>query len=281
MLESFLVDRLLQAVSATSIELSLAATADIERERKQLDDLWQQRLTRSRYEVETRRGYATVDPEHRLVARELERRWDESLREDEQLQAGYARFERDCPTQLSADEREPMATLSRDLPALWHADSTTPEDRQTIARLLLEQVLVTGEGNTDRVDVELRWASGFVRRGTLSRPVATYEQLSNCDELVEADEWWLANLAAELAISTATLHRWQRVGGVALRKGDDGGRLLGHLRRRARSPPSPPRLAARLAAALSDRTRYSEVKSRGNQNDVTDLLAASSRKVLS
>lgn len=278
MLKSFLVDRLLQAVSPASIELSLAATADIERERKQLDDLWQQRLTRSRYEVEqTRRGYATVDPEHRLVARELERRWDEALREDEQLQAGYARFERDCPTQLSSDEREPIATLSRDLPALWHADSTTPEDRQTIARLLLEQVLVTVEGNTDRVDVELRWASGFVRRGTLSRPVATYEQLSNCDELVEADEWWLANLAAELAMPTATLRRWQRVGGVALRKGDDGGRLLGHLRRRARSPPSPPR----LAASLSDRTCQSETNSRGNRDDVTDPLAASSRKVLS
>ena len=83
-LESFVVERLLQAVSPASLELSLAATADIERERKQLDDHWQQRLTRSRYEVEqARRQYAAVDPEHRLVARELERRWDESLRANE------------------------------------------------------------------------------------------------------------------------------------------------------------------------------------------------------
>jgi hypothetical protein len=280
--ESFVVERLLQAFSPASIALGLAATADIQRERKQLDDRWQQRLTRSRQEVEqSRRGYAAVDPKHRPVARELARRWDKTLREDEQLQAGYARFQRDCPTQLSSDKREQTATLSRDLPALWHADSTTPEDRQTIARLLLEQVIVTVEGNTDRVDVELRWAGGFVSRGTLYRPVATYEQLSNCDEFVEADEWWLANLAVELAIPTATRHRWQRVGGVALRKGDDGGRSLGHLPPRTRSPPPPPRLAARLAAALSDRTRYSEAKSRRNQNDVTDLLAASSRKVLS
>ena len=90
-LESFVVERLLQAVSPASLELSLAASADIERERKQLDDHWQQRLARSRYEVEqARRQYAAVDPEHRLVARELERRWDESLRADEQLQADYA-----------------------------------------------------------------------------------------------------------------------------------------------------------------------------------------------
>jgi len=280
--ESFVVERLWQAVSAASIALSPAATAGIEREQKQLDDRWPPRLARSRSEVkQALPGYAAVDPEHRLMARELECRWDEAFRWDERLPARYARFQRDCPRQLSSDERGQIATLSRNQPALWHADSTTSEDRQTIARLLPEQVLVTVEGNTDRVDVELRWAGGVVRRGTRYRPHATCEPLSNCDEFVEADEWWLANLAAELAMPTATLHRWQRVGGVALRKGDDGGRSLGHLRPRTRSPPPPPRLAARLAAALSDRTRYSEVKSRGNQDDVTDLLAASSRKVLS
>src|SRR6516165_9815733 len=39
--------------------------------------------------------------------------------------------------------------------------TTTPEDHQTIARLLLEQVSVTVEGNTDRAEIELRWAGGF------------------------------------------------------------------------------------------------------------------------
>jgi hypothetical protein len=66
------------------------------------------------------------------------------------------------------------------LPTLWHADSTTPQDRQIIARLLLEQATVTIEGNTDRVDLELRWAGGFVSRHTLSHPVQTYQQLSRC-----------------------------------------------------------------------------------------------------
>jgi DNA invertase Pin-like site-specific DNA recombinase len=277
-LESFIVERLLHAVSPAALELSLAATEDIERERKQLDDHWQQRLTRSRYEVEqARRQYAAVDPEHRLVARELERRWEEALRADEQLQADYVRFQRDCPTQLSPHQREQILALSQDLPALWHAETTTPEDRQTVARLLLEQVTVTVEGNTDRVEVELRWAGGFVSRYTLYRPVQTYKQLSNYAELaarvdalraerktlseiaemlnnagyhppkrsprftkqilscflrergvrtgplprsvtgehhLQANEFWLADLAAKLSMPIATLHRWQRVGWV-------------------------------------------------------------------
>ena len=286
-LESFVVDRLLQAVLPASLELSLAATEDIERERKQLDDHWQQRLARSRYEVEqARRQYAAVDPDHRLVARELERRWDGALRADEQLQADYGRFQLDSPTQLSSDEREQILSLAQDLPSLWEADSTTPEDRQTIARLLLEQVTVNVEGNTDRVDVELRWAGGFVSRHTLTRPVQTYEQLSNYRELVarvdvlriqhktlpeiaatlnaegyhppkrtsqftkgilshflrerhaqtgmrsrlepnerhlKEGEWWLADLASELSMPIATLHRWNGVGWVNSRKVTEAG----------------------------------------------------------
>lgn len=281
-LESFVIERLLAAVSPASLELSLAATEDIQRERKQLDDHWQQRLARSRYEVEqARRGYAAVDPDHRLVARELERRWDEALRADEKLQADCAHFARDCPQELSPHEREQIRSLAQDLPALWRAESTTPEDRQTIARLLLEQVIVTVEGNTDRVDVELRWSGGFLSQHVLTRPVQTYEQLSNYDELVariellrgqrntlaqiaatlnqegfhppkraaqfssailsrflrqrgvrsgalprsvteeqhlDGDEWWLADLALELAMPIATLHRWQRVGWLTSRK---------------------------------------------------------------
>lgn len=280
-LETLVVERLLQAVSPASLELSLAATKDIEYERKQLDDQWQQRLTRSRYEVEqARKQYAAVDPDYRLVARELERRWDEALRADEQLQADYARFQRDSPTQLSSEECQQIQALAEDLPTLWHADSTTPEDRQTIARLLLEQVTVTIEGNTDRVDVELRWAGGFISQHALTRPVQTYQQLSNYQELIarievlraqrktlseiattlnaegfhppkraarfnkgivcnllrerrastsslsddnlqhhlQADEWWLANLAAELKMPIATLHRWKKVGWINARK---------------------------------------------------------------
>ena len=204
-LDSFVVERLLQAVSPASLELSLAAIKDVELERKELHDHWQQRLARSRYEVEqARRQYAAVDPEHRLVARELERRWDEALCADEQLLADYTRFQQGCPTQLSLQERERILALSQDLPALWHADTTTAEDRQAVARLLLEQVTVTVEGNSERVDVELRWAGGFVSRHALSRPVQTYEQLSGYGDLVSridalrAERKTLSEIAAML-----------------------------------------------------------------------------------
>ena len=107
-----------------------------------------------------------------------------SLRSEKIGEEHLRRFLHDCPKQLNAQERETILALSHNLPMLWQAATTTPKDRQAIARLLLEQVVVTVEGNTDRVDVELRWAGEFVSRHALCRPVQTYQQLSNYQELV-------------------------------------------------------------------------------------------------
>ena len=193
-LETFVIERLLHAVSPASLELSLAASADIEQEREQLAKHWQQRLARSRYQVEqARRQYAAVDPDHRLVARELERQWDEALRADEQLQAEHDKFLAARPEHLSHEEQEKIRRLSEDLPQLWHASSTTPEDRQSLARLMLEEVRIHIEGDSERVDVELCWAGGFISRHLLlRRPVQTYEHLSNFDALMSRIQSLLA-----------------------------------------------------------------------------------------
>lgn len=184
-LESFVIERLLQVVEPASLELSLAAAADVESERKQLHTHWKQRLMRAEYEVEqARKSYAAVDPEHRLVAGELERRWEEALREQAGLRADYECFIRQRPASLTSEEREQIRSLSTELPHLWNAESTTAEDRCVIARLLLEQVIVTVEGDSERVDVAIHYNGGFGSHHRLRRPVQTYKQLSYYDELL-------------------------------------------------------------------------------------------------
>jgi hypothetical protein len=281
-LEAFVIERLLQVVEPASLELSLAAVEDIERERDRLHTNWQQRLTRSRHEVEiARKAYAAVDPEHRLVAKELERRWEEALRDEEQLQIEYERLRKDMPEKLTDGQRQEIYSLSTRLPELWHAETTTAEDRCTIARLLIDHVVVNVEGDSERVDVDIVWRGEFESHHAMRRPVRTYEQLSYYDELLSRitallddgkslgsiaeclnsegylppkrasrftsgmltrflrergiragrlpqgvtegqhlgqDEWWLADLAAKLEMSIATLHRWRRVGWVISRK---------------------------------------------------------------
>ena len=77
-----------------------------------------------------------------------------------------------------------IRALAADLPAVWSAATTTPADRQRIARLLLERVVVTVDKASERVDVALHWVGGAVRSHTLTRPVRRYDQQSDYPRLV-------------------------------------------------------------------------------------------------
>ncbi|TWU04318.1 hypothetical protein [Stieleria varia] len=131
-----------------------------------------------------RKSYAAVDPENRLVAKELERRWEEALREQEQLTIEYDRFQTSTPAKLSDNERQEIKSLSECLPQLWIAETTTAEDRCEIARLLIDEVVINVEGDSERVDVDIHWKGGFGSHHAMRRPVQTYEQLSYYDELL-------------------------------------------------------------------------------------------------
>ena len=76
-----------------------------------------------------------------------------------------------------------IRALAADLPAVWSAPTTTPADRQRIARLLLERVVVTVDKASERVDVALHWVGGDVRSHTLTRPVRRYDQHSEYPRL--------------------------------------------------------------------------------------------------
>jgi hypothetical protein len=168
-----------------SLELSLAAADDLARERARLDRDWRQQLERARHEAErARRQDDAVEPENRLVARELERRREEALKEHRRLEEEYARFRGGQPHGLSSCERERIRALSRDLPALWRAPETTPADRQRIVRLPVDEVVVTVRGRSEWVDVTIDWAGGSSSRHELVRPVRRYQRMADHDKLM-------------------------------------------------------------------------------------------------
>jgi DNA invertase Pin-like site-specific DNA recombinase len=184
--DPFVAGQILAAVEPAALAASLAAVAEVERERAALVEQWRLRRERARFEAErAARQYHACEPENRLVARELERRWEEALRQQRQLEEEYERWQRAAPAPLTAEDEEAIRSLAADLPALWQAPTTTPADRQRVARLLLERVVVTVDKTSERVDVELHWVGGLVRAHVLSRPVARYEQRSDYLRLVE------------------------------------------------------------------------------------------------
>jgi hypothetical protein len=174
----------LRAVQPAALELSLRAAEQAERDRGQLHALWRQKLERAGYEADrARRQYDAVDPENRLVARELERRWERCMEDKRSLEEEYARFQQEQPRHLSASDRERIAALAADVPALWHASTTTGADRRCVVRQLIEGVTATRRGGGEVIEVVVRWRGGQESRHEVHQRLRRYEDLEGHEEL--------------------------------------------------------------------------------------------------
>jgi DNA invertase Pin-like site-specific DNA recombinase len=185
-LETLVARQLLLALEPASLELSLAAAERMEGERKRLERHHQQNVERAAHEAERAwRQYTQVEPEHRLVVRELERRWEAALGGQRTAEESLDQFRRSQPTRLSDAERERIGELAANVPALWQAETTAPSDRQTIVRQLVERVEVTVVDETERVDVAICWAGGYESRHEIRRTVSSYRRLAEGGHVLE------------------------------------------------------------------------------------------------
>lgn len=183
-LDELVTERVLKVLKPASLEISLLAAEDIERQQRQLDEHWKQRLERAQIEVDrARRQYQLVEPENRLVVRELERQWEGMLHEAQKLEQEHARFRQSQSTGLSAEQRTAIRSLADHVPSIWYASTTQNSDRQRIIRLLVERVEVVVQGTTERVDVSLQWSGGFTSHHELVRPVRRYDQTADFERL--------------------------------------------------------------------------------------------------
>jgi DNA invertase Pin-like site-specific DNA recombinase len=203
-LDALVAEQLLAAVAPAALEASLAAVAGVEQQRAELIRQWHLKRERAALEVgRAERQYHACEPENRLVARTLERRWEEALKQKQQLDDEYERWHRTAPAEPSDTALSSIRALAADLPAVWSAPTTTPADRQRIARLLLERIVVTVDKASERVDVALHWVGGAVRSHALTRAVRRYEGHSGYTRLVER----LRALSAERLAATVIAER--------------------------------------------------------------------------
>jgi hypothetical protein len=183
------VDRLigslvLEAVQPAALELSLQAAEQAEQDRDRLHAVWRQKLERAKYEADrAQRQFNLAEPENRLVARELERRWEQCLSDMRKLEEDYARFQVEVPRELVAAERDRIRALATDLPALWSSPTTCSADKRAIVRLLIERVELTRRGGTEWIDVVIHWRGGAIGRHVVRQRIRGYHHLDRFADL--------------------------------------------------------------------------------------------------
>ena len=170
-LDRLAADAFLAAVQPAALETLLAALAAHEAERQALERHWAQRLERARYEAaRAQRQYDACEPENRLVARTLETRWNAALAAVAQLEQEHAAAQRSALAPLTAEEQAAARALASDLPAVWHAPTTTAADRKRLLRLVIQEVAVTVAPDHRAADVVIRWSGGATTAHAITRP---------------------------------------------------------------------------------------------------------------
>jgi DNA invertase Pin-like site-specific DNA recombinase len=183
--DAAVVEAFLTAVSPMSLQIAIRVLDQVEQDlavqRRQRD----LQLEQARYEARlSQRQYDGVDPGNRLVAAELERRWNENLERVAQLERAYAQAEREAEWNLTEDERGAMTELSQDLPAIWSAETTTNQERKQLLRMAIESVQLDGVNQAGQIEVQIRWHSGTITSLSVNRTAPGEGSLKTPEEAV-------------------------------------------------------------------------------------------------
>ena len=180
-----LVERaLLDALAPDQIAIAIAAMGQLEDESRQLDRQWTLRRERARYEAKrARRQYDAVEPENRLVARSLERSWEEKLRAVEAIELEHARWRSQEPLSNGAVDHAQLQALAENLPQVWHAVTTSAADRKRILRFVVREVVLDQRRAPGQVWLKIVWQTGATSEHRVQRRVHTYRDYVDLERL--------------------------------------------------------------------------------------------------
>ena len=210
-IETAVVELFLQAIQPAAVEVALQATATLEREQAQLVEHWRQRIERANYDaLQAQERYELVDARNRLVAAQLERRYNDALAHVQQLEQQAAAHLRQPSERLSDTEKMRIGQLACDVDTIWQAPTTTHRDRKRLLRAALDRVVINSQERV--VDVHVYWKGGQVDALQLPRvrrgdPVATTDKkvIALIKTLVAdgLDDTQIARVASRQGLHTA------------------------------------------------------------------------------
>jgi hypothetical protein len=218
----------------------------MEADARELDRQWQLPLERARYEAQrAARQCDAVDPENRLVARTLERRWHETLQPVEALEQAYAEAQRRQRLAVSPQARQPILRRAADLPAVWQAPPTTQTDRKELWRWLVKPIALTPvAGSPRQTQGPVRWHTHATTARWVPRP-SMRERLRTPPAVVDTSATLAAGRTDDAIAAALNAHgrhsgRGQPCTAAAVAWIRDTYQI--------RQPGSDPRMAARLDA---------------------------------
>jgi DNA invertase Pin-like site-specific DNA recombinase len=170
-IDQAVAEAFLAALIPAGIHAAVAAAERLEADHDAALGQWRLEVERARFQAGlAERRYLAVDPDNRLVARGLERDWEDKLAEVAAAEAELASRQQRRPKTLTAHERTAIRALGDDIGRVWHAPTTTDRDRKELLRALLEEVIVTVDRDAAQAHLTMRWRGGAISQLDVALP---------------------------------------------------------------------------------------------------------------
>jgi DNA invertase Pin-like site-specific DNA recombinase len=159
-LDRTVVQTVLTAIQPAGIEAAVKLTECAQAEDDEKRKALELALERARYEEKrARRQFDAVEPENRLVASELETRWNHALAQVAEAEARVAAAGK-APEPLSEQQKQELTELSEDLIALWNHPEAPVQLKKRILRTVLTEIVIDHEPDSTTHRLRLHWAGG-------------------------------------------------------------------------------------------------------------------------
>ena len=191
-IDDLVVRAFFAALSPAELDLYDQAAAAIRREAEGIDRARREQIDRLRYQARlAERQFTRADPENRLVAGELERRWEAALRELRQAEDSYRRAipsEGPAPT-IPPELRRAFEQVGRGLPGLWDRGCLTHAQKKALLRCLIDKVILRRLA-PDSVEARIVWKGGDTTTAAIPVTVNALARLSSAREMEETIVSW-------------------------------------------------------------------------------------------
>jgi DNA invertase Pin-like site-specific DNA recombinase len=173
------------ALKPAQLELAVEAVHELEKREQAIHSQWQRRLERAQYEAAlSERRYQEVDPSNRLVAATLERRWNEALERQADVERQYEEFKHQEARVATAEQKAQVLALAEDFPRLWVAPTTQAKDRKRMLRLLIQDVTVDKQPGQKHAVLHIRWQGGASSDAHVELPANIADRMRYSPEVV-------------------------------------------------------------------------------------------------
>jgi DNA invertase Pin-like site-specific DNA recombinase/predicted DNA-binding transcriptional regulator AlpA len=187
-IDDYVVAVFFEALSPVEIDMYQAAMVARQKEEGNLEKAKQQQLERLRYQARlAERQFNQADPDNRLVAAELERRWESALLE---LKLAEDKAEQEAkilsvPQIITQKMKKSFDNIGQKMPEVWKQNILSQQQRKALLRCLIDKVVIHRIGR-DRVHTRIVWKGGDTTTTDIPITVGSVAELSNAAEMENA-----------------------------------------------------------------------------------------------